>query len=94
MQSKVEIFDEDLMEYKIDELQLKINKDLNSLSKAFEIVKLTSQSFENLKEFGINLHEEGKLVELKEEIETELYELSTAHFKRYFVEPIEKLNKN
>ena len=29
MQSKVEIFDEDLMEYKIDELQLKINKDLN-----------------------------------------------------------------
>ena len=94
MQSKVEIFDEDLMEYKIDELQLKINKDLNSLSKAFEIVKLTSQSFENLKEFGINLHEEGKLVELKEVIETELYELSTAHFKRYFVEPIEKLNKN
>ena len=94
MQSKVEIFDEDLMEYKIDELQLKINKDLNSLSKAFEIVKLTSQSFENLKEFGINLNEEGKLVELKEVIETELYELSTAHFKRYFVEPIEKLNKN
>ena len=84
MQSKVEIFDEDLMEYKIDELQLKINKDLNSLSKAFEIVKLTSQSFENLKEFGINLHVEGKLVELKEVIETELYELSTAHFKRYF----------
>ena len=70
MQSKVEIFDEDLMEYKIDELQLKINKDLNSLSKAFEIVKLTSQSFENLKEFGINLNEEGKLVELKEVIET------------------------
>ena len=94
MQSKVEIFDENLMEYKIDELQLKINKDLNSLSKAFEIVKLTSQSFENLKEFGINLNEEGKLVELKEVIETELYEPSTAHFKRYFVEPIEKLNKN
>lgn len=94
MQSKVEIFDEDLMEYKINELQLKINKDLNSLSKAFEIVKLTSQSFENLKEFGMNLKEKGKLIDLKEKIETELYELSAAHFKRYFVEPIEKLNKN
>ena len=60
----------------------------------FEIVKLTSTSFKDLKEFGIDLKKEGSLISLKEELETELYELSKAHFNRYFVEPIEKLNKN
>ncbi len=94
MESKVLINDENLMESKISELQLKINKDLNSLSKVFEIVKLTSTSFNDLKEFGIHLQNEGSLISLKEEIETELYELSKAHFNRYFVEPTENLKKN
>ena len=94
MESKVSINDENLMESKISELQLKINKDLNPLSKVFEIVKLTSTSFKDLKEFGIHLQNEGSLISLKEEIETELYELSKAHFNRYFVEPTENLKKN
>ncbi|MFL2779824.1 MAG: DUF1289 domain-containing protein [Gammaproteobacteria bacterium] len=94
MESKVSINDENLMESKISELQLKINKDLNPLSKVFEIVKLTSTSFKDLKEFGIHLHNKGSLISLKEEIETELYELSKAHFNRYFVEPTENLKKN
>ena len=55
MQSKISIINETLMEEKIEELQLKINSDLNSLSKAFEIVKLTSKSFDDLNEFGIKL---------------------------------------
>ena len=94
MESKVSINDESLMESKISELQLKINKDLNPLSKVFEIVKLTSTSFKDLKEFGIQLQNERSLISLKEEIETELYELSKAHFNRYFVEPTENLKKN
>ena len=94
MESKVIINDEKLMESKILELQLKINKDLNPLSKVFEIVKLTSTSFKDLKEFGIDLRIEKNLISLKEELETELYELSKAHFNRYFVEPIKKLNEN
>ena len=55
MQSKISIINETLMEEKIEELQLKINSDLNSLSKAFEIVKLTSKSFDDLNEFGIEI---------------------------------------
>ena len=94
MESKVTINNENLMESKILEFQLKINKDLNPLSKVFEIVKLTSTSFKDLKEFGIDLKKEGSLISLKEELETELYELSKAHFNRYFVEPLENLNKN
>ena len=92
MQSKISITNESLMEEKIEELQLKINSDLNNLSKAFEIVKLTSKSFDDLNEFGIKLvNKDVSLIDLKEEIEKELYDLSMAHFNRYFVEPIRKI---
>ena len=92
MQSKISIINETLMEEKIEELQLKINSDLNSLSKAFEIFKLTSKSFDDLNEFGIKIvNKEVSLTDLKEEIEKELYDLSVAHFNRYFVEPIRKI---
>ena len=94
MESKVIINNENLMESKILEFQLKINKDLNPLSKVFEIVKLTITSFKDLKDFGVDHNKDGRLISLKEELESELYELSKAHFDRYFVEPIEKLNKN
>ena len=92
MQSKISIINEALMEEKIEELQLKINSDLNNLSKAFEIVKLTSKSFDDLNEFGIEIvNKNVSLIYLKEEIEKELYDLSMAHFNRYFVEPIRKI---
>ena len=92
MQSKISIINETLMEEKIEELQLKINSDLNSLSKAFEIVKLTSKSFDDLNEFGIKIvNKDVSLIDLKEEIEKELYDLSMAHFNRYFVAPIRKI---
>ena len=92
MQSKISIINETLMEEKIEELQLKIKSDLNSLSKAFEIVKLTSKSFDDLNEFGIKIvNKDVSLIDLKEEIEKELYDLSMAHFNRYFVEPIRKI---
>ena len=79
MQSKISIINETLMEEKIEELQLKINSDLNSLSKAFEIVKLTSKSFDDLNEFGIKIvNKDVSLIDLKEEIEKELYDLSMA----------------
>ena len=92
MQSKISIINETLMEEKIEELQLKINSDLNSLSKAFEIVKLTSKSFDDLNEFGIKIvNKDVSLIDLKEEFEKELYDLSMAHFNRYFVEPIRKI---
>ena len=92
MQSKISITNESLMEEKIEELQLKINSDLHNLSKAFEIVKLTSNSFDDLNEFGIKLvNKDVSLIDLKEEIEKELYDLSMAHFNRYFVEPIRKI---
>ena len=92
MASRLKVFDSKKLESSIKHFQLKIKDDLNDLSKAFEVIKQVSESFNNLDEFGIDVLEKNKsLIALKEEIESELYTLSKAHYEKYFIEP---LNRN
>ena len=92
MASRLKIFDPKKLEDSIKHFQLKIKDDLNDFSKAFEVIKQVSESFDNLDEFGIDVFEKNKsLTVLKEEIENELYSLSKAHYEKYFIEP---LNRN
>ena len=92
MASRLKVFDSKKLEESIKHFQLKIKYDLNDLSKAFEVIKQVSESFDNLDEFGIDVFEKNKsLTSLKEEIESELYNLSKAHYEKYFIEP---LNRN
>ena len=92
MASRLKIFDPKKLEDSIKHFQLKIKDDLNDFSKAFEVIKQVSESFDNLDEFGIDMFEKNKsLTALKEEIESELYTLSKAHYEKYFIEP---LNRN
>jgi predicted Fe-S protein YdhL (DUF1289 family) len=92
MASRLKVFDSKKLEESIKYFQLKIKDDLNDLSKAFEVIKQVSESFNNLDEFGVDVFEKNKsLTSLKEEIENELYTLSKAHYEKYFIEP---LNRN
>jgi predicted Fe-S protein YdhL (DUF1289 family) len=92
MDSRLKVFDPKKLKESINYFQLKIKDDLNDLSKAFEVIKQVSESFNNLEEFGIEVFEKNKpLITLKEEIENELYTLSKAHYEKYFIEP---LNRN
>ena len=92
MASRLKVFDSKKLEASIEHFQLKIKDDLNDLSKAFEVIKQVSESFNNLDEFGVDVFEKNKsLTALKEEIENELYTLSKAHYEKYFIEP---LNRN
>ena len=92
MASRLKVFDPNKLEESIKHFQLKVKDDLNDLSKAFEVIKQVSESFDNLDEFGIDVFEKNKsLTFLKEEIESELYTLSKAHYEKYFIEP---LNRN
>ena len=91
MSSRLQILEPELLDNKIRHYQLKIKDDLNDLSKAFELIKQVSESFNDLKEFGIKVfNKKQSLIELKEEIEDELYTLSKAHYEKYFVEPLER----
>jgi len=92
MDSRLKVFDPKKLKESINYFQLKVKDDLNDLSKAFEVIKQVSESFNNLEEFGIEVFEKNKpLITLKEEIENELYTLSKAHYEKYFIEP---LNRN
>ena len=92
MDSRLKVFDPKKLKESINHFQLKIKDDLNDLSKAFEVIKQVSESFNNLEEFGIEVFVKNKpLISLKEEIENELYTLSKAHYEKYFIEP---LNRN
>ena len=92
MASRLKVSDSKKLEESIKHFQLKIKDDLNDLSKAFEVIKQVSESFDNLDEFGVDVFEKNKsLTALKEEMESELYTLSKAHYEKYFIEP---LNRN
>ena len=89
MSSRVKIFDSELMNKGIKEYRLRIKDDLNDFSKAFEIIKQVSESFEDLMDFGIELfNKEKSLKDLKDDREIELYTLSKAHYSKYFLEPL------
>ena len=89
MSSRVKIFDSKLMNEGIKKYRLRVKDDLNDSSKAFEIIKQVSESFEDLMDFGIELfNREKSLKDLKEDIEIELYTLSKAHYSKYFLEPL------
>jgi predicted Fe-S protein YdhL (DUF1289 family) len=91
MASRLKVFDSKKLEESIKHFQLKIKDDLNDLSKAFEVIKQVSESFNNLDEFGIDMFEKNKsLTSIKEEIENELYTLSKAHYEKYFIEPLDR----
>ena len=91
MASRLKVFDSKKLEESIKYFQLKIKDDLNDLSKAFEVIKQVSESFNNLDEFGVDVFEKNQsLISLKEEIENELYTLSKAHYEKYFIEPLDR----
>ena len=89
MSSRVKILDSKLMNEGIKKYRLRVKDDLNDSSKAFEIIKQVSESFEDLMDFGIELfNREKSLKDLKDDIEIELYTLSKAHYSKYFLEPL------
>jgi hypothetical protein len=89
MRSRVIVVDEEMLLKKIKEYRLRIHEDLNNYCKVFELIKQASKSFSNLEEFGVKTKRNSINLEmLKDETEKELYELSLAHYSRYFVEPV------
>ena len=69
----------------------KIKTDLNEYCQIFDLIKLVSESFEDLSDFGITFHDESMNLEiLKRDLEEELLALSDAHYSKYFKDPLEQ----
>ena len=86
MQSKVMIIDEDLLRSKLHEYKVKFDEDSDSLCWMFDLLRSGSQSIADPSEFGFDLINSSvlNLSELKKVMEEELFQLSEAHYQRYF----------
>ena len=86
MQSKVLISDETLLKEQLESLKIVFNADTNSYCWVFDLFRHASQSINDPSEFGFEIFskETSDLLVLKNVIEEELFELSEAHYQRYF----------
>lgn len=86
MQSKIFIVNEALLREKLIYYKVKFDEDSNPLCWVFDLLRSGSQSIQNTSEFGFDLVDgtTANLSELKKILEEELFELSEAHYQRYF----------
>ena len=89
--SKIRKINSEKLQSKISELDLKIKTDLNEYCQIFDLIKLVSESFQDLTEFGVTFFDENiNLETLKKDLEEELLALSKAHYSKYFKDPLQQ----
>ena len=86
MESKVFVFDEVLLKDQLETLKIIFNPETNSYCWVFDLFRFSSQSIADPSEFGFEIitKDTDNILVLKKIIEEELFELSEAHYQRYF----------
>ena len=86
MESKVFIFDAVLLKKQLETLKINFNPDTNSYCWVFDLFRFASQSIADPSECGFEIvtKDTDNILVLKKIIEEELFELSEAHYQRYF----------
>ena len=86
MQSKISVTNQDLLKSKLLDYKVKFDETNDSLCWVFDLLRSGSQSIEKPSDFGFELKVSSvpNLSELKKVMEEELFQLSEAHYQRYF----------
>ena len=83
---RFKVTDAELLSSKLKEHAINFNDALDPITWIFDLLRASSQDLD-LEIFGLELlpdHRTFSLSSIKDEINTELFELSQAHFDRYF----------
>ena len=83
---RFKVTDAELLSSKLKEHAISFNDSLDPITWIFDLLRASSQDLD-LELFGLELlpdHQSSSLPTIKDEINTELFELSQAHFDRYF----------
>ena len=83
---RFKVTDPELLSSKLKEHAINFNDALDPITWIFDLLRASSQDLD-LELFGLELlpdHRTFSLSSIKDEINTELFELSQAHFDRYF----------
>ena len=86
MESKVLIFNEQVLKKQLESSKIVFNQDTNPYCWVFDLFRQASQSITDTSVFGFEIvsSQADNLLALKKIIEEELFELSEAHYQRYF----------
>ena len=86
MESKVLIFNEQVLKKQLESSKIIFNQDTNPYCWVFDLFRFASQSIADPSEFGFEIitKDTDNILVLKKIIEEELFELSEAHYQRYF----------
>ena len=86
MEPKISVFDKELLKAKLLDHKVKFEEENNPLCWVFDLLRTGSKSIKNSEDFGFKLLDRNidDLGELKKEMEEELFELSEAHYDRYY----------
>ena len=86
LSEKFLISDKNLLKKSLDEAKIMYNEKLEPICWLFDLLRAVSQDSLDLSSFGIKVKEsysENTLSDLKDLINKEFFELSSAHYQRY-----------
>ena len=86
LQEKFEIIDAEKFKEFLRDAKILFNQELNPICWIFDLLRASSQDDLNLESFGIKVTEQFSdhtLLELKDMINREFFDLSVAHYDRY-----------
>ena len=86
LQEKFEIIDDEKFKEFLRDAKILFNQELNPICWIFDLLRASSHDDLNLESFGIKVTEQFSdytLLELKDLINTEFFDLSVAHYDRY-----------
>lgn len=87
LEARIDIVDESMLKSQLIERNARVSESLNSYTLVYEALRTFGAHLPNLKSIGCVLklsYTHLTLAELKEDVEQNLYELSCAHYERYF----------
>lgn len=90
MQNKFVVVDPRLLAWQMDVQQVRYNPEHDPYCWLFALLKAGASQIDDPDKFGFSIHLDSRrysLIELREQVDREFWELSVAHFDRYLATP-------
>lgn len=88
VQERIVVLDQGQLQQQLDLNKVKVNPGANAYCLAYEAIRVFGSRLQDLSKIGCQPRAEWRaltIAELKKSIDTALFELSQAHFERYFM---------
>ncbi len=87
VKDKITIVDVSLLQQRIELQNINVNKELDPNCWVFDLLKAGASQIDDMKAYGFKARAQWQklnAIQLRDKIDTEFYQLSCAHYQRYF----------